>query len=236
MSQPSLDSPERTKANLDDFEVHLNNARQDVWEKDEEKSQLKYERVKVTTLRYDELYGYANGHQNSLGQGTHRPQGGKKIDEHQWLDIMDTFSGAVRKVQEEKLSNFPDEWLTSSKLPKELSKEVTVALIDDGVDFMHPAISKNLMPGRSFDSGFGLHDRLGSPAPFHGSTTGHGTFMAYMIQRVCPSVKIFVYKIDVLPKDKDGDAVTFTAKSAADVGLPGPYLIFLACADSSLGS
>ena len=235
MSQPSLDSPERTQANLDNFEVHLNNARQVEWEKDDEKSELKYERVKVATHRYDDSNGYAHGVQGPLGQGTHRPKNGKKIDEHQWLDIMDTFAGAVRKVQEEELSNFPDQYLTCSKLPRELTKDVTVALIDDGVDFMHPAISKNLVPGRSFDSGFGFHDRLGSPAPFHGSTTGHGTFMAYMIQRVCPSVKIFVYKIDVLPKDKDGDAVTFTAKSAADVGLPGPYSISLARADSFEG-
>lgn len=132
---------------------------------------------------------------------------------------MDTFAGAVRRVQEERLQNFPEDYLTCQTLPKELSKDVTVALIDDGVDSMHPAISKNLVGGKSFDSGFGPRDRLGSPAPFHGSETGHGTFMAYMIQRVCPSVKIFVYKLDVRGKDKFGDAVTFTAKNAADVGL-----------------
>lgn len=181
------------------------------------------EDINVEIHRYDKLYdpGHAHGVQNPLGQGVHRPQSGNKIDEHQWLDIMDTFAEAVRRVQEVKLNNFPQDYLTHPSLQRELARDVTVALIDDGVDFMHPAISKKLMPGRSFDSGFGFHE-LGSPAPFHGSTTGHGTFMAYMIQRVCPSVKIFVYKIDVLPKDKDGDAVTFTAKSAADVGLPCP--------------
>ena len=225
---------ERTTANLKDFELDLNNARRVKLGKGDEKSKPDYEQVNVEPHRHYDLYDYAHGVQHP-GQDAHRPQSTKKINEHQWLDIMDTFAGAVRKVQGEKLGDFPDEYLTCSNLPRELSKDVTVALIDDGVDFMHPAISKNLVPGRSFDSGFGFHDGLGSPAPFHGSTTGHGTFMAYMIQRVCPSVKIFVYKIDVLPKDKDGNAVTFTAKSAADVGFEGPYSSFVARADSFTG-
>jgi hypothetical protein len=134
---------------------------------------------------------------------------------------MDTFSNAIWKIEKEWLSvdtkscGAPS--IRAEALHPELTEHVTVALIDAGVDFMHKAISTNLVPGRSFSNHLDSPDSLEIPAPFHGSTTGHGTFMAYMIQRVCPSVKITVYKIDVLQKAKTTDPVTFTAKSAADV-------------------
>ena len=111
--------------------------------------------------------------------------------------------------------------ISGTPLPDELKRDVTVALIDDGVTYMHPAVSDKLLCGKSFDSGFGKPDSLGTPEPYYGSTTGHGTFMAYMIQRVCPDVKIFVYRIDVLRR-ADG-SVSFTAKSAADVRLRSPF-------------
>ena len=144
-------------------------------------------------------------------QGSTLIPGGERINIHEWLDIMDTFAEAIRRLQERK----PSDYLTRSSLPDELKEPVTVALIDDGVDFMHPAISEKLLPGRSFDSGFGARHKIGAPEPYHGSTTGHGTIMAYSIQRVCPDVRVFPYKIDVLKK-ANGPA-TFTAKSAADV-------------------
>lgn len=128
------------------------------------------------------------------------------------LSVMDAFAQGIQMLKAP--GGFPDGYLTHGSLPPELSKEVRVALIDDGADFMHRAIKNILDNGRSFDSGFDDFDGIGGPGPFHGSTTGHGTLMAYMIGRVCPKVKIFVCKLDVL---RDGPKASFTAKSAADV-------------------
>lgn len=110
--------------------------------------------------------------------------------------------------------------MTDENLPAELQKDVKVALLDDGANFMHKAIKGQLENGRSFDSGSENPDLSGNtPGPFHGSTTGHGTYMAYMIGRVCPSVKIFVCKMNVIRQD-GGAKARFTAKSAADVSTP----------------
>jgi len=136
------------------------------------------------------------------------------MDVHQWLNIMDTFADGIYKLEE----LHPDlkDFKTDPKLPDELKKDVTVALIDDGVSYLHMAVADKLASGKSFDSGYGNQEVNGAPEPYYGSTTGHGTYMAYMIGRVCPRVKIFVCKLDVVRKDAGGKA-TFTAKSAADV-------------------
>jgi hypothetical protein len=79
-----------------------------------------------------------------------RPPGGRKIDEYQWLDIMDTFAEGIRRVQNERPSNFPADYLTSPTLPRELTGDVTVALIDDGVDFMHKGNIQQTGSGQKF--------------------------------------------------------------------------------------
>jgi hypothetical protein len=60
---------------------------------------------------------------------------------------------------------------------------------------------------------------FGASEPFHRSSTGHGTWMAYMMSRICPNVKLFVCKLDVL-RHESGRKANFTARSAADVGSP----------------
>ncbi|KAL6900453.1 hypothetical protein GGI43DRAFT_383927 [Trichoderma evansii] len=85
---------------------------------------------------------------------------------------------------------------------------MTVALIDDGVNFMHEAVAARLDTGRNFPIG-------NASDPFHGSTTGHGSIMAYMIGRVCHTVKIYVCKLDVVRQP--GEKASFTAESAADL-------------------
>ncbi|CAO2650409.1 Nn.00g017010.m01.CDS01 [Neocucurbitaria sp. VM-36] len=138
----------------------------------------------------------------------------EKIDEHQWLNFMDTFAEGISQLP--KLDWFPNDHLTNQSLPEALRKDVRVALIDDGVNFMYKVLSKNLGPGMSFNSecAFEDGDVIGAPEAFHDSTTGHGksdtftrlpsppltrqgTLMAYMIRRICPAVKIFVCKLHV---------------------------------------
>lgn len=137
---------------------------------------------------------------------------------------MDSFAQGIRTLPPPPVSSsLPplrslEDCLTLKELPSELKKEVRVALIDDGADLMYKPISNILeKKGRSFDMAYDDPDRSGAPRPFHGSTTGHGTCMAYMIGRVCPNVKIFVIKLDVV---RDGPKAGFTAKSAADVSSP----------------
>ncbi|KAK3374165.1 hypothetical protein B0T24DRAFT_554041 [Lasiosphaeria ovina] len=137
------------------------------------------------------------------------------IDTHRWLGIMDKFTEGISKLPTNLPPDFPSNPLTIDELPLELRKDVKVALIDDGADFMHKAIANQIENGRSFDSNYEDPDLSGAPGPFHGSTTGHGTTMAYMIGRVCPSVKIFVCKLNVTRRE-GGEKASFTAKSAAD--------------------
>ena len=131
---------------------------------------------------------------------------------------MDTFADGISRLNSTPPPGLQENFLTDERLPPELRKDVKVALLDDGANFMHRAIASQLENGRSFDSSYGDQDLSGAPGPFHGSTTGHGTCMAYMIGRVCPPVKIFVCKMYVIRHG--GQKAKFTAKSAADVSCP----------------
>jgi len=131
---------------------------------------------------------------------------------------MDTFAECIYNLRDP--AGFQAE-LADEKIPSELQRDVRVALLDDGANFMHKAIRGVLENGRSFDGGgYDGPDASGSPGPFHGSTTGHGTCMAYMISRVCPKVKIFVCKMNVIRPGSQGKKAKFTAKSAAEVRHP----------------
>lgn len=65
--------------------------------------------------------------------------------------------------------------------PNLVNDDIVIALIDDGVDVMSPAISGKITGGWSFDNG----------NPWYISKSGHGTIMAGMIVRVCPMAKIY---------------------------------------------
>ena len=131
---------------------------------------------------------------------------------HRWLNTMDTFSLGIYGL--DPFKRLSPEVPGSPHLPSELQKDVTVALIDDGVNILHKAIGSRIENGISFESGQERPDQIGR---FEWSTTGHGTFMAYMIGRICPRVKIYVCKLHV-SLDGSGTNVNFTAESAANVG------------------
>lgn len=132
---------------------------------------------------------------------------GTQMDPHSWLKTMDKFADGIYALEPPR--DFPSDYLTNPQLPEQLREGVKVALIDDGVDFMSRSIAEKLEGGRSFDI-------ASDEDPFHGSTTGHGTLMAYMIARVCPKVRIFVGKLNMVCHS-DGKQASFTAKSAAQV-------------------
>jgi hypothetical protein len=95
----------------------------------------------------------------------------------------------------------------------ELNKPIKVALIDDGVDIFHPSLRDKILSGISFDHGY---PREKVPTPYHVTSTGHGTVMANMICRVCPSAKLLVLKLETQTTKETGTQIS--AKSAALVG------------------
>ena len=144
---------------------------------------------------------------NAIG----RVEAKSHVDTHRWLTTMDTFAHGIYDL--DPLKDLPQMDPTDSSASSKLPKDVSVVLIDDGVNIMHRAIGNKIEDGISFESGLEHPDQSGR---FGWSTDGHGTFMAYMIGRVCPRVKIFVCKLDVSPGGI-GEKPNFTAKSAADV-------------------
>lgn len=95
-----------------------------------------------------------------------------------------------------------------------LKKDITVALIDDGVDAQLEPLRGKIIGGETFDTGYGKE--IG-PSPYHSSKKGHGTVMAGQICRICPSAKLFVLKLETYDSlDQDNQSRTqITARSAA---------------------
>jgi hypothetical protein len=209
-TQIPLDSRKYINTRMEEFTTRLNASRRKF------NSQ---HLVKVEHHPFKSSRGERDENPKSKSQESSQAKASEKIDEHQWLNIMDTFADGIRSLEAQKPPRYNGNLLDDCSFPESLKKEVTVALIDDGVDFMNPAVSSNLIGGKCFPNEFNSHEVVGAPdPPFHGSTTEHGTNMAYMIRRICPAVKIFVCKIDVMRRP--GQKANFTAKSAADVSLP----------------
>ncbi len=207
--QNGLDSSQRTARNSAEFKERLQEGRTG------DKDIAKVGSILVHHDKPgDQIRSKTKGHLQAKDT-----EGRAQIDTHRWLNIMDRFADGIFALNPP--AGFPPDYLTNPTLPPELRKDVKVALIDDGVNLTHKAIANKIENGRSFDSVYDDPDLRGAPEPFHGSTTGHGTCMAYMIGRVCPNVKIFVCKLNVIRRG-GGEKANFTAKSAADASLSYP--------------
>jgi hypothetical protein len=121
---------------------------------------------------------------------------GRDLQSHRWLDCMNAFADLIQNV--ELRTDEP-----------ELKDPIIVALIDDGVNNCHPALRSKIHGGVSFHRGLG--DNM--PVPYYVTSTGHGTVMATMITRICPTAKLQVLKLDTY-QSEDG-VPQITAKSAA---------------------
>ncbi|KAF2106735.1 hypothetical protein BDV96DRAFT_607204 [Lophiotrema nucula] len=196
-----LDSDVRVRGYFEDFKDRLNKPRA---------------RPQITVHRH--LFGETSLQDPTASTISTRNSAkteGNKVNEHLWLNIMDAFAEGICKLVKPPKSHYqpegeqPYNYLKDPKLSAELTSDVTVALIDDGVDFIHKAFSDKLGEGKTFESGCST-----VPEPYYVSTTGHGSFMANMIGRMCPRVKILVYKIEVLEQEQ---GVKFRAKSVADL-------------------
>lgn len=107
----------------------------------------------------------------------------RSIDPHKWMECMTSFSKRFKQIKALRGNN--------PSLPP-----VEVALIDDGVDIMHPDLNDTrdrTFLGQSFD----LHNGGSTPRvpPYWSSPSGHGTLMARLIHKICPSAIIHVIKL-----------------------------------------
>jgi hypothetical protein len=136
------------------------------------------------TVEHHTFDGPTTGLMGKSKTGTQRLEQGPKaetMNEHLWLTIMGRFVRAIRKLEADKPPDYPGDFKNDKNIRESLKKEITVALIDDGVDFINCDVSRNLMGGKCFPSEFGDYEGsvAGAPdPPFHGSATGHGTRMA----------------------------------------------------------
>lgn len=104
------------------------------------------------------------------------------IDPHRWMQCMEEFSSAFRQIK----------GLNDRQSDPALNP-ITVALIDDGADITHPELNGKRFPGKSFhDYTDGSSWRV---SPYWHSASGHGTLMARLIHRICPSAIIYVIKL-----------------------------------------
>ncbi|KAJ0131502.1 WD repeat-containing protein slp1 [Fusarium oxysporum f. sp. albedinis] len=107
----------------------------------------------------------------------------RSIDPHKWMKCMEDFSRRFKQIK-------------ALRDTKPSLKPVEVALIDDGVDFMHPDLNDTrdrTFLGKSFD----YRDERPTPRvpPYWSSPSGHGTLMARLIHKICPSAVIHVIKL-----------------------------------------
>lgn len=100
----------------------------------------------------------------------------------------------------EKMEAFSKEFKTVLNLDKQQEDKrlnpVLIALVDDGVDVANPELRGALKGGLSLlEATSGVQP---TNTPYHQSTTGHGTLMARLIRRVCPSALIHPIRIGTL--------------------------------------
>lgn len=123
---------------------------------------------------------------------------------HKWLESIDIFAGELKTLMD--------------KIGKAYHKgdEVTIALIDDGIDLCEKAFRDKIIHGKSLGYYWDETQQDQRAKQWYVSETGHGTVMAHMILRVCPMAKIYPIKLDI-GKDPATGAARIKPESAAAV-------------------
>ncbi|EEU42353.1 uncharacterized protein NECHADRAFT_40446 [Fusarium vanettenii 77-13-4] len=138
------------------------------------------------------------------------------VTEHQWLTCMERFSGCMGRFWKDTIETSRErlgqgasavDGQAAADLER-LSKDVVVALIDDGVDSCDPAFSGRAIEGKTFDY------QDGGVGQYYISAKGHGTEMARMILKVCPMASIYSIRLKTHISPEKGHS-TIDAASAA---------------------
>ncbi|GLB00822.1 hypothetical protein AtubIFM57143_010187 [Aspergillus tubingensis] len=123
----------------------------------------------------------------------------RRIQPNRWLDCIDRFADELQNVKVPATDTLV------------LKENIKVAVIDDGVDVHIESLQGKVIGGESFDRTY--LDGNGT-SPYYISGGGHGTMMADMICRVCPTARLYVCKLEMHP-DPDGGGRQISAESAA---------------------
>ncbi|KAM0419064.1 hypothetical protein ACHAPT_012003 [Fusarium lateritium] len=169
-SGQGLESSERTRRNLDVFEKRLHES----WPKD---------RPKPIVNRPKTGGGRALVRGLSVETLSDRPE--RSVDPHRWMQCMENFAEHFRQIPalRDKITD-PD------------LEPVEVALIDDGADITRTDLSD--MKGKKFPGKSFCYYQEGSTwrvSPYWDSSSSHGTLMARLIHKICPSAVIHVIKL-----------------------------------------
>lgn len=158
-------------------------------------------------------------HAGGITQGLVRSTQKSTFTSHEWLNCMDAFAVVINQVWQKTHESFRTSVATFSgagaeegQLPRpapvatdRLEKDVVVALIDDGVDLVHPKFEGRVLEGKTFHY---TEDGVGQ---YYTSAMGHGTQMAKLILQVCPMAKIYPSKEPLWSVSVSGDAKSILA-------------------------
>ncbi|RSL52172.1 hypothetical protein CEP54_011046 [Fusarium duplospermum] len=164
-----LESSQRTRQNLDTFEKRLHES----WPNDRKP---KVNRPKT---------GGGRTLVRGLSVETLSDRQERSVDPHKWMQCMENFAKHFRQIP-----------ALRDKITDPSLEPVEVALIDDGADITRPDLSDlkgKKFPGKSF-----CYYQDGSTwrvSPYWDSSSGHGTLMARLIRKICPSAVIHVIKL-----------------------------------------
>ncbi|KAI9737165.1 MAG: hypothetical protein M1834_000758 [Cirrosporium novae-zelandiae] len=99
--------------------------------------------------------------------------GEDKVDTNVWLENMYKFAGFIKNLQDP-------------------TRDVKVAVVDDGVDKLLGNFEDSVIAGVSFYASHGGFRTW----PHYFSSNGHGTLMAQLIRRICPKAKLYIARLD----------------------------------------
>lgn len=178
--QQGLESKKQTSTNLDDFETRLHTS----WaSKNPDTAEPTFVRPKYAgLLRQNTEIGVER-------RFTVQKTSERHVDPHKWMQCMENFAGEFRQIK-----------IIHDKQSESVLNPVTVALIDDGADITLSELQVRTSPRdrtqRSFP-GKSFHHFQGGwrVSPYWVSSSGHGTIMARLIHKVCPSAVIYVIKL-----------------------------------------
>ncbi|KAG7042619.1 Intracellular serine protease [Colletotrichum scovillei] len=132
----------------------------------------------------------------------------------------DRAAGSASESVEQPWFKYVEEFVSIIPTPEELPdydfknphlRRVRLALIDDGVDLFSKSmrcLESRFLEGRSFDQ------TPDGPNPVYSSVSGHGTFMAKTILRICPFADIIPYRLKTV-RDASSNRRVPDAGSAA---------------------
>ncbi|TLD03660.1 uncharacterized protein PgNI_11877 [Pyricularia grisea] len=204
-----LECESRTKTNLESFQARLNES----WGTDgtehgqstatgtNSNTQGKAKPRQKPKVHLPKSSQIRTQHPDHLGHtpNTSQPQE-RRVDPHKWMLCMEEFASSFRQIRELRKKH-SDPFL----------RPVTIALIDDGVNITHEELCGRNFPGKSFDHY--KEDGWWRVSPYWNSATGHGTLMARLIQRICPSATIHVIKLKTV-RTANSDKIQIDSQSA----------------------